>query len=439
MTLKTRRLLFYSSLLFFLIAAALVIFYAMGFRIDFENKLIQETGGIYVKSNPVDVEIRLDGEQIKNEAGILDTGTLIDDLRPGEYQLVINLADYSEWKKNIDVKHSAVSIFDSVVLVAQNREKIRDEVDGFYFANDLFVTESSGAIEFDGESITGNEIAHFTENGIVITKDSDTGDYYLSNIFDLNPSVNLTAMFNSLKEAQLALQGAVSIVKIQPYPYDDRRFVVLTERAIYTLDTEGLLVSQIDSSASDFIVSQNEVYWINDAGMFAYNLLLDTKTVVYDGETGNILQWNADSSAKKITILENNGELLSIDNKEATTTTMSTDATYFDASPGGRFLVFVESTGLTSVYDFEWEEGDRGKQEISLVTLDTPVKKVIWYIGNTHLFIKTSDNILRFVEIDSFLPTNEVSISEDVGDFAYDSDGESLYYANDSGLWRLEF
>jgi len=65
MTLKTRRLLFYSSLLFFLIAAALVIFYAMGFRIDFENKLIQETGGIYVKSNPVDVEIRLMANRLK--------------------------------------------------------------------------------------------------------------------------------------------------------------------------------------------------------------------------------------------------------------------------------------------------------------------------------------------------------------------------------------
>lgn len=439
MTLKTRRLLFYFLVFSFVVAAAAIIFYSVGFRIDFKNQLIVETGGIYIKSRPVDVDINLNGEVIKNDAGIFNSGTLMDNLGPGVHHLVLNIDGYSGWQKNIDVLPGVVSVFDSIVLISNNaREKIYEKVDEFRFINGLFITQSEGSIEFDGASIVGDKIVHFTENGNVVTQSNRNGNYYLSNIFDLGSSLNLSLMFNNLKETRLGLPGAVQIVKIAPYPFDDRRFVIMTGRAIYTLHTEDLEIEQIDPSAEDFIVSGNEVFWINDSGISSYNFLFGTKSLIDDGLIENIKLIDADSSGDKLMVLDGTGLLKYVDRDSATTTIISDNTTYFSLAPNDRLLTFVDRGGVVRVYDLEWEKGDKDERVIDLITMDTNVDEVAWYENSAYMFIKDNLSNLSFVEINDDSPINEVLISENVNSFVYDSGTKSLYFGNDSGLWQLE-
>ena len=438
MTLKTRRTIFYFLVLLFVIAATLVIFYSMGFRIDFKNFAVTETGGIYVRSNPSDIGIVLDGKQIKNRSGILNSGTLIDDLSPGIYALNIDFDGYASWQKDVRVLPGIVSVFDSIVLISNDgREKLMDAVHEFRFANGLLVTRTQDTIEFDGAQITGNEIIDFTDGGNVITQDIASENYYLSNISDLESSLNLTTMFNNLKEIRLDLPGAVSIVKIAPYPFDDSRFVVMTARALYVLNTDDSEIEQIGEQTDDFFVANDEVFWVNDEGLWSYGLVLGNKSLIDNSFTKSDDIRKVDASDDRLIVLRGSGVLSYIDRDSLNTTTTYVTARYFSFSPNRQLLMFEGTNGAIIVYDFEEEED--GKQLIPLVDLSgASVDKVAWYEDNAHIFVKDSSGSLKFIEIDNSTPINEVLISGDVNDFTYDNDTDSLYYGNDSGVWRLE-
>ena len=330
MTLKTRRTIFYFLVLLFVIAATLVIFYSMGFRIDFKNFAVTETGGIYVRSNPSDIGIVLDGKQIKNRSGILNSGTLIDDLSPGIYALNIDFDGYASWQKDVKVLPGIVSVFDSIVLISNDgREKLMDAVHEFRFANGLLVTRTQDTIEFDGIPITGDKIIDFTDGGNVITQDIASENYYLSNISDLESSLNLTMMFNNLKETRLDLHGAVSIVEIAPYPFDDSRFVVMTARALYVLNTDDLEIEQIGEQTNDFFVANDEVFWVNDEGLWSYGLVLGNKSLIDNSFTKSDDIRKVDASDDRLIVLRGSGALSYIDRDSLNTTTTYVTARYF--------------------------------------------------------------------------------------------------------------
>ena len=437
MTLKTRRLLFYFLLFSFVTAATIVIFYSIGYRVDFENFAITETGGIYVRSNPARVDIFLDGEGVKNEAGLLNSGTLVDNLSPGLYSLDISMDGYSNWHKGVEITPGAVSVFDSIVLLKTGGgEKIFDAVDGFGFVNTLLLTNKAGKISFDGTPIQGDKIINFTESGNIITQNSDTGNYYLTNILNPESATNLSLTFNNLKESRLNLLGAVPIVKIEPYPFDDSRFIIMTARALYALNPADSEISQIDPATKDFIVSGNEVLIVNESGISNYNLVFETKSTV-TGDFGTaIISMNTDSSGNNLVAITDSGRLIHLNRNSGATTTISSAARYFSFSPNDQLLVFEETSGAIKVYDFEEEDDE--KKIIPLIELDgTSIREVVWYENNAHIFLKDSSNNLKFVEIDDSMPINEVLISESVNNFVYDEDSESLYYGNDSGIWQL--
>jgi len=290
MTLKTRRFIFYTFLFAFILAAFGIVFYSMGVRIGFKDFTLIETGGIYIKSDPADAPINVNGKFIKSDAGILKSGTLIDDLAPENYTVTVNKDNYRTWKKNINVESGAVSVFDSIVLVPNDGKiKLYDAVDGFYFQNGEFIFRSSSTLSFDESVIAGDEVVYFTDGGSVLSLDRENETYYLSNLANPTSSVDINLIFNDLKAIRLGLSGAVPIVKIEPYPFDDGRFVIMTAKALYALDVDNLNIEQIDTSVSAFFIEGNEVFWINDEGLFSFHLVFRAKSIVANAEAfGNI-------------------------------------------------------------------------------------------------------------------------------------------------------
>ena len=61
--------------------SSFLVAYSFGLKLDFKNLALEKTGGIYLKSEPPDVLIFLDNQAVKNQSGILQSGTLIDNLK----------------------------------------------------------------------------------------------------------------------------------------------------------------------------------------------------------------------------------------------------------------------------------------------------------------------------------------------------------------------
>ena len=432
--------MFYTLTFLFVVAAAGVVFYSSGFRIDFKNQIITETGGIYIKSEPSSIQITLNGKPIKNDTGIFRSGTLIDNLTPGGYVVTVSKDNFYNWQKNASVEPGAVSVFDSIVLVPENgAQKVGEAVDNFYLQNGKFVFKKNGALTFEGSSVVGDSIVNFTKSGSIISYSDKTKSYHLSNIFDLDTSLNLNVIFNNLKEARLNLPGVVPIVKIEPYPFNDRRFVIMTGRALYTIDTEKLEIEQVDSQANDFVVADNNIFWVNSDGVFRYNLLFKTASTISSLEDLNIssvVELKADDSGNNLALLTGNSELIMLDVKTKGTSLVSKASGNFEFGPDGKLLAFVENGSTIRVYHIA--EDSRTKKLYTLFSLPgTLVDSIAWYDGGSYVFVKDSSKNLRFIEIDDKLPINAALISGGVADFVYDREEKALYFNTPSGLWKL--
>lgn len=440
MTLKTRRLLFYILTVLFVIAAAGTVFYSTGYRVDFKNQTIVETGGVYIKSNPRDINITLNGKTIESDTGILKTGTLIDNLTPGNYVITLNSHNFHGWQKNVIVTPGAVSIFDFVILVPEGgATKISDPTDELHIQGDKFILQSNEVIKLKGKIISGDVIIHFTDGGNIITYSRDNKSYYLLNISDIDSQINLNILFNTLKNTQLGLPGTVPIIKIEPYPFDDDSFVVMTERALYTMSVDSLEINQVNPSATDFVIDGNEVFWIDGESLSNLSLVFLTQSPVFSLEKLGIKNPNEigiNQSGNYLAILANNKELTLLEINSGVVTMISKNADSFVFSPNGNVIVFVDNGNTIRAYRLD---NDEENPLVTLTTLPgTLVDSIVWHGNNNHVFVKDTAGILRFIEIDDNLPVNEFVVGRGIIDFTYDEDSKSLYFTNSSGIWQLE-
>jgi len=117
MTIKTRRKIFYSLVALFIILGGGVVFYAQGWRLDVGSWHFTKIGGIYIRAYPENATFFLNGKPVQNESGFLTPGTLISNLLPRTYRVVLKAPNYDTWQENATVEPSQVVQFKYAVLV----------------------------------------------------------------------------------------------------------------------------------------------------------------------------------------------------------------------------------------------------------------------------------------------------------------------------------
>lgn len=137
MTKKTRMILFLICLFLFLLIAPTAIFYSQGYRFDFETKKITQTGGLFLKVIPKQVEIFIDGK-LRKKTDFFFGSALIENLLPKKYKIQIKKEGYYPWEKNLEIKEKEVTEAKNIVLIPKNpnfsilTEKVKD----FWFSPD---------------------------------------------------------------------------------------------------------------------------------------------------------------------------------------------------------------------------------------------------------------------------------------------------------------
>jgi len=137
MTKRTRTILFIICLVLFLIVAPSVIFYSQGYRIDFETKKISQTGALFLKVWPKNVEIYFDGK-LKKKTDFFFGSTLIENLLPKKYKVRVEKEGYFTWEKELEIKEKEVVDFKNIVLIPKNPnfKILGKEISAFYFSPD---------------------------------------------------------------------------------------------------------------------------------------------------------------------------------------------------------------------------------------------------------------------------------------------------------------
>lgn len=218
MTLRSRRWIMLTLTALFVISGPLIIFYASGWRFNFSTYKIERVGAIFLPSKNSDITIRLGNRTIENKISEFSKGILIDNLTPKTYYLEVSRPGFQSWSKYLTVEPAIVTESQPIILLP---EKID------------FIPIRGGVADLD------------FQNGFLIWQESG-GHFFLTNPANLASSLNLTLLFNHLKEKQLGLPGQTRISQV--VVQDANQFLVKSGKSWYQLDTKKLALQRYPKS-----------------------------------------------------------------------------------------------------------------------------------------------------------------------------------------------
>src|SRR3989344_4374364 len=108
MTRKKRFIIVLACVILFFIVTPYIIFYSLGYRIDFANMKIFATGGIYVRAFPSGADVTIDSK-IKDSTGLFSNSVFVQNLFPGQHTVIIQKGNYYDYQKTLTVNEKEVT------------------------------------------------------------------------------------------------------------------------------------------------------------------------------------------------------------------------------------------------------------------------------------------------------------------------------------------
>ena len=96
----------------FFVAAPVIILYTAGYRYDWQNGLLKETGAISIDVLPKNAGVYLNGIMLKSGMPVK-----LNNIAPASYSLRLTAAGYFDWTKNIEVKNKETTYIKEISLL----------------------------------------------------------------------------------------------------------------------------------------------------------------------------------------------------------------------------------------------------------------------------------------------------------------------------------
>lgn len=122
---KPRFALFLLAVASFFVVSSSVLFYAFGYRFSVERGIFIYGGSITLKSNPVEISVKIDGIQVPpQDLNRLNQSYHISGIIPGEHSIEVSSPGYQTWSKRVVVRSGISNEFWNITLPRQNYEII---------------------------------------------------------------------------------------------------------------------------------------------------------------------------------------------------------------------------------------------------------------------------------------------------------------------------
>jgi len=110
-----RRLILLAFFLAFSIITPILILYSAGYRYDFQNGLLKETGIIDIDVEPANAIVYLNGIKISGGMPVKLTS-----LTPNKYNVRISAPNYFDWEKNVDVENKQTVYIKDIAMIKKD-------------------------------------------------------------------------------------------------------------------------------------------------------------------------------------------------------------------------------------------------------------------------------------------------------------------------------
>ncbi|HAZ28158.1 MAG TPA: hypothetical protein DCY48_00045 [Candidatus Magasanikbacteria bacterium] len=120
LTRRLRRAIMIGLIAIFSISAPMLIFYTIGYRIDFRTFHVQQTGVVSITIRPADANIFINALPVSSKKiGIFsgETSARITNLKPGAYRIRIEKEGYYPWEKEMPVESTQTTYIRDLSLM----------------------------------------------------------------------------------------------------------------------------------------------------------------------------------------------------------------------------------------------------------------------------------------------------------------------------------
>lgn len=475
MRLKTRRILTVICVMLFLILAPSIILYTFGFRYDFREKKIVQTGIIYLTPAPQDnMKIFVNGAEAKNNLsikGLFKKDYIVYNLLPQTYEIRLRKDGYWDWEKDL-------SVLPGVITYAQPLLLPKNPV-----ANPVFDSEDVAGWAFSPDY---KKIAYLKGKGtdaMIGVYDTDSQKTKSVNIREILPQLNSlpgstklasnelifsgdnARIFWSPNSANFALvlganPGRIFLFNANDISYlsgefipdaviqsqwngSNDSFAYLTQKQeLYSLGLKPSSASQpaIANNISGFTLKNNDIYYLGNKNLFVYRFSLSSpenkKQLSYaplnSGANNPSGVWENPSR-----LIVSGRNDIAIITPDKNLFLVRQDGLPEHIGSGAEAAEFSRDSGsLLYNSDFEIFTYSLASDSENLVTRSgQKISNVGWYKDYAHIWFY-ADNTLKNIELDSRPVPNVVdflSFSQPAENFIYDNNAGNIYYDQTDG------
>jgi len=466
MTLRTRRYIFWIFLALFLVIGAGAVFYSAGWRISARNCEteniwecldIERTGAVFLETKQKGISISVNEKIFKDKPGIIQTGTLIKNLFPGEYSVKIEKDGYKAWEKKVEVEPQLVSRLSGIILVPEKPDAqeilIPEKISDFSFSGkgDAVFENSESIYYYNFKDsplkLRGSEfISWNSDNTSFIAKDSSKNVLYLYKTSDLSKIFNISASFGNLKKNS-------PITEISFHPADPDKMIIQTKSGIDIFDSARLRLEPVsEGKIISWTLDNPNVYHIKGIksgtsteiskyGVFSFNLILKNETLVYEFSEEDEFNPGADpqiSVKGKTAFVAENGKFFILNVQSKTARKENEKIKFALFSPDGKKIAVV---GANDAIEILFLEDSAQKSEIEFYSSSLGVKKVFWHKDSGYIFAEYADgddnSVIGFSETDCRLPINSYILAQG-SNMNYDARQNKLYFIQEGKLKVLD-
>jgi hypothetical protein len=377
---RIRLILLIILVVFFCLGTPIVILFSQGYRFDWKQKAVVQTGAIHLKSNPSQVTITLNGKlkRIK-PSRFLYSGAIFKNLLPGNYQVAVTNPDFQTWTKTMTVQPTLVSKATRISLP---------------YSSPLTQTLFSSTSTRLTLAWQNKEILLLSENK--------------KNIFSLSLDQGTKEQIFPLPEATTTLAKAETVISAEFAPLS-KNILIKTSKTAYVIwnhqviplaptlqkiaDQQKALPSRIIWSPFDdavlFVLNKNGGNWVHLPDLTIGTLLKD-----------RIIGWNTTGSGTYFLSLSGTLYEFSTQRQPTSTPLASLDPSLFSRSPmtlhylGNQRFIIHEPQGMLLLIDINGLQSELIDPSVSLATISADASRLIYLTNDQHLWVYFLENIL---------------------------------------------
>ncbi|MDD3386536.1 MAG: hypothetical protein PHU17_01865 [Candidatus Pacebacteria bacterium] len=430
---KDRTILFILMSTIFLFVAPSVIMYSQGYRFDIKKFQFVETGGIYIKATPDEVNLYINNEYI-NKTSFFTKDILIQNLIPNNYDLKIEKEGYFSWEKNLPIEEKTVTEAKHITLFKKDIpfDLISKDIKDVYAYNNKFLllTNENKLISYDQKeiedflsinktpyNIENITFSHSNERALIKTT---TGLYYLLNIKE--KTINL-------------IKSISSEAKNVNFNFDEKGIIYQLNGSIYEIKNDyPKLLSR--EKVDCFTIHNNSIYILRNGEIININGLTEPEEFLYNFNSKDGSNYEMFFVENELFIIENKKNLYHLkDNLFELKIESESELKYNSFSEKIIFynnnniwllpLKRLESPFFTDAYNI-----------IKINSYNEEINNIKWINGD--YFLLTINNGLNISEIDNRDNINIFNLDKnDVSNIYFDGRNKSLFILNGSNFIKI--